>query len=114
MLPKPAWATSSRGDSVEPLMTAMQSPRRIASAPSATLWVPVAQADTMHMLWPIAPGLDRDHPRGRVDQAVGDERRGDGPRALALEEVAWLSIISCCPPAPRAEDDADLGRGSRR
>ena len=36
-------------------MTAMQSPRRIASAASPTLWVPVAQADTMHMLWPIAP-----------------------------------------------------------
>ena len=33
----------------------MQSPRRIASAASATLWVPVAQADTMHRLWPIAP-----------------------------------------------------------
>ena len=55
MLPKPAWATSRRGDSVEPLITAMQSPRRIASAPSATLWVPVAQADAMHTLWPIAP-----------------------------------------------------------
>ena len=36
-------------------MTAMQSPRRIASAASPTLWVPVAQADTMHTLWPIAP-----------------------------------------------------------
>ena len=36
-------------------MTAMQSPRRIASAASPTLCVPVAQADTMHMLWPIAP-----------------------------------------------------------
>jgi hypothetical protein len=36
-------------------MTAMQSPRRIASAPSATLWVPVAQAVTMQALCPIAP-----------------------------------------------------------
>ena len=55
MLPKPAWATSISGDSVEPLMTAMQSPRRIASAASATLCVPVAQAETMQMLWPMAP-----------------------------------------------------------
>ena len=43
------------GASVDPEMTAMQSPRRIASAASPTLWVPVAQADTMHTLWPIAP-----------------------------------------------------------
>ena len=55
MLPNPAWATSMSGASVDPLMTAMQSPRRIASAPSATLWVPVAQAETMQTLWPIAP-----------------------------------------------------------
>ena len=55
MFEKPAWPTSSRGASVEPLMTAMQSPRRIASAASPTLWVPVAQADTMQTLWPMAP-----------------------------------------------------------
>ena len=36
-------------------MTAMQSPRRIASAASPTLCVPVAHADTTHRLWPIAP-----------------------------------------------------------
>ena len=50
MFEKPAWPTSSRGDSVEPAMTAMQSPRRMASAASPTLWVPVAHADTMHTL----------------------------------------------------------------
>ena len=55
MFVKPAWAVSRSGASVEPEITAMQSPRRIASAPSATLWVPVAQADTMQTLWPIAP-----------------------------------------------------------
>ena len=55
MFPKPAWPTSRSGISVDPEMIAMQSPRRIASAASATLWVPVAQADTMHRLWPIAP-----------------------------------------------------------
>jgi len=55
MLVKPMWTSSSRGDSAEPAITAMQSPRRIASAASATLWVPVAQAETMQMLWPIAP-----------------------------------------------------------
>ena len=36
-------------------ITAMQSPRRMASAASPTLCVPVAQADTMHTLWPMAP-----------------------------------------------------------
>ena len=40
---------------MDPAMTAMQSPRRMASAASPTLWVPVAQADTTAMLWPIAP-----------------------------------------------------------
>ena len=55
MFENPAWPTSSSGASVEPLMTAMQSPRRIASAASPTLCVPVAQADTTHTLWPIAP-----------------------------------------------------------
>ena len=34
MFVKPACPTSKRGSSVEPLMTAMQSPRRIASTPS--------------------------------------------------------------------------------
>jgi hypothetical protein len=55
MFEKPAWATSSSGASVDPLITAMQSPRRIASAASPTLWVPVAHAETMQTLWPIAP-----------------------------------------------------------
>ena len=66
-------------------MTAMQSPRRIASAASPTLCVPVAQADTMHTLCPMAPGLDGDHPRAAVDEGVGDERRGDGPVAALVE-----------------------------
>ncbi len=55
MFENPACPTSRSGASVEPEMTAMQSPRRIASAASPTLWVPVAQADTMQTLWPIAP-----------------------------------------------------------
>ena len=55
MFVKPAWAVSSKGASVDPEITATQSPRRMASAPSATEWVPVAQADTMQTLWPMAP-----------------------------------------------------------
>ncbi len=55
MFEKPAWPTSSSGASVEPEITAMQSPRRMASAASPTLCVPVAQAETMQTLWPMAP-----------------------------------------------------------
>ena len=80
-------------------MTAMQSPRRIASAPSATLWVPVAQADTMQTLWPIAP----------VSIAIIPDV--ESTRALAMNVGATLrgpfswspiqaSIISSWPPAP--------------
>ena len=99
MFVKPAWAASRRGASVEPEMTAMQSPRRIASAPSPTLWVPVAQAETMQTLWPIAP----------VSIAIIPEE--ESTRALAMNvgltrfgpfswSVAKFSIISCWPPAP--------------
>ena len=77
----------------------MQSPRRIASAPSATLWVPVEQAETTAMLWPMAP----------VSIAIIPDV--ESTRAFAMN-VGWtrfgpfstsvvkLSIISCCPPAP--------------
>ena len=50
MFPKPMCTISRSGISVEPVIAAMQSPRRIASAPSPTLWVPVEQAVTTHML----------------------------------------------------------------
>src|SRR6185436_9708058 len=99
MLVKPAWATSRSGDSVDPLMTAMQSPRRIASAPSPTLCVPVAQADTMAMLWPMAPVSIAIIPDGLSTSAfamnVGATVRG--PR---FSSEVKLSIIICCPPAP--------------
>ena len=107
MFVKPAWAVSSSGASVEPEMTAMQSPRRIASAASATLWVPVAQADTMQTLWPIAPGLDRDHPGRRVDEGVGDERRRDAPRTLLVEVDPGVDHQLLAAGAG-AEHDADL------
>ena len=80
-------------------MTAMQSPRRIASAPSATLWVPVEHAETIAMLCPIAP----------VSIAIIPDV--ESTRAFAMN-VGWtrfgpfstsvvkLSIISCWPPAP--------------
>ena len=108
MFENPAWATSSSGASVEPLMTAMQSPRRIASAASPTLCVPVAQADTMHTLWPIAPVSMAIIPERAVDERVGDERRRDGPRALLVERhvVVDHQLLAA---GARAEDDADLG-----
>ena len=83
MFVKPAWATSRSGASVEPLMTAMQSPRRIASAASATLWVPVEQAETMADVVTDRACLDGDHPRRRIDERVGDERRLDAVRAAS-------------------------------
>ena len=80
-------------------MTAMQSPRRIASAASPTLWVPVAQADTTHMLWPIAPVSIAIIPEqlsvSALAMKVGATVRG--PRALSESQ---LSSMSVCPPAP--------------
>ncbi len=77
MLPKPAWATSSSGD--------LRRPGDHGDA--------IAAADRLGALGHVVrpgragghdadvvadrPGLDRDHPGGRVDEAVGDERRGD-------------------------------------
>ncbi len=55
MFVKPMWTSSRSGDSADPAMTAMQSPRRIASAASPMEWVPVEQADTGQKLWPFAP-----------------------------------------------------------
>ena len=80
MLLKPAWATSSSGASVDPVMTAMQSPRRIASAASPTLCVPVAQADTTQMLWPMAP----------VSMAIMPEQLST--RALAMNVGATVRL----------------------
>ncbi len=99
MFEKPAWPTSSSGASVEPEMTAMQSPRRIVSAASPTLWVPVAQALTMHTLWPMAP----------VSMAIIPEQLSTSALAMNVgATVRWprswsafqLSIISDWPPAP--------------
>ena len=77
----------------------MQSPRRIASAPSATLWVPVAQADTMQTLWPIAPVSMAIIPEAESTSALAMNVGGTrfGPFSWSVEK---LSIISCCPPAP--------------
>ena len=89
-------------------MTAMQSPRRIASAPSATLWVPVEQARDDADVVADRAGLDRDHARRRVDEGVGDERRLDPVRALLDQgrEVVDHQLLAA---GAGAEDDADLG-----
>ena len=90
-------------------MTAMQSPRRIASAASPTLWVPVAQADTTHMLWPIAPVSMAIIPEqlsvSALAMNVGATVRG--PRSLASShEVVEHQRL---PAGARPEDDPDLG-----
>ena len=99
MLPKPACATSSSGISVEPAMTVWTSPRRMISAPSPTLLVPVEQAVTTHMLWPMAP----------VSIAIIPDVESTRPFAMNVGAtrpgpLSWrtcqLSIISCWPPAP--------------
>ena len=107
MFVKPAWPTSSSGASVEPLMTAMQSPRRIASAASPTLCVPVEQAETTRDVVADRAGLDRDHAGGRVDEGVGDERRLDafGPFSTSVVVVDHQLLAA----GARAEHDADLG-----
>ena len=63
-------------------MTAMQSPRRMASAGSATLCVPVAQAETMQTLWPMAP----------VSTAIIPD--GESTRALAMNVGATVRAAS--------------------
>ena len=99
MFPNPACPTSRRGISVDPEMTAMQSPRRMTSAASATEWVPVAQAETMHRLWPIAPvsmAISPEVESGRaLAMNVGATVRG--PRSRSART---FSIISDWPPAP--------------
>ena len=49
------WTISWSGVSVEPAIAATTSPRRISSAASPMLWVPVEQAVTMHMFGPRMP-----------------------------------------------------------
>jgi hypothetical protein len=69
---KPMWTSSRSGDSAAPAMTAMQSPRRIASAASPIAVVPVEQADTGQKLWPLAP----------VSMAIVPELASTSPLAM--------------------------------
>jgi hypothetical protein len=55
MFEKPMYTISCSGFSVAPAMAAMKSPRRIPSAASPMLCVPVEQAVTMHMFEPRMP-----------------------------------------------------------
>ncbi len=92
---------------MDPEMTAMQSPRRMTSAASATEWVPVAQAETMHRLCPIAPVSMAIIPEVESGRAlamnVGATVRG--PRS---RRASTFSIISDWPPAPVPKIDPDL------
>ena len=107
MLPKPAWATSSRGISDEPAITVWTSPRRISSAPSPTQLVPVEQAVTMHMLCPMAPVSIAIIPdvRSTSPLAMNVGATGSGPLSC---RTIQLSSIRVCPPAPVPEDHADV------
>ena len=89
-------------------MTAMQSPRRIASAASPTLCVPVAQADTMQTLCPMAPVSIAIIPEQLSTRAfamnVGATVRG--PRVVQRDVVVDHQLLAA---GARPEDHADLG-----
>ena len=96
---KPMCATSISGFSVEPEMTAVTSPRLIASAASPSACVPVAQAETTAMLCPTAP----------VSMAIMPEVLSTKPCAIKVGatlrgpfsfQAIWFSIKSPWPPAP--------------
>jgi hypothetical protein len=99
MLEKPAWPISSSAFSVEPAMIAVQSPRRIVSAASPTQDVPVEQAVTTQMLWPMAPVSMAIIPdvesTSELAMKVGETR--SGPRSFRTS--SWSFIISW-PPLP--------------
>ena len=99
MFMNPICATSMSGFSVEPEMTAVTSPRLIASAASPSACVPVAQAETTAMLWPRAP----------VSIAIIPEVLSTKPCAIKVGatlrgpfsfHAIWFSMKSPCPPAP--------------
>ncbi len=99
MLPNPACATSSSGISLEPEMIVCTSPRRMISAASPTQLVPVEQAVTTQMLWPMAP----------VSIAIIPDVLSTRPFAMNVgatrlgpfwSSTCQLSIISDWPPAP--------------
>jgi len=108
MFSKPAWATSMSGASVEPLMTAVQSPRRMTSAASATLCVPVAQAETMQTLWPIAPVSMAIMPDVESTRALAMNVGGtrSWPRSFEDREAVDHQELAA---GARPEDDADVG-----
>ena len=85
----------------------MQSPRRIASAASATLCVPVAQADTMQTLWPIAPVSIASIPDVESTRAFAMNVGGTPPRALLLERDPGVEH-QMLPAGARAVHDPDV------
>ena len=97
-----------QGRLVEPLITAMQSPRRIASAPSPTLCVPVAQADTMQMLWPIAPVSMAIIPEVLSVRALA-MNVGATVRGPFVVEVVVVVDHQLLATGARSKDDADVG-----
>ena len=99
MFMKPMCATSRSGFSVEPAITAVTSPRLIASAASPKACVPVAQAETTARLCPTAPDSIAIIPEVLSTRPwamkVGATERG--PFSF---QAIWFSMKSPCPPAP--------------
>jgi len=99
MLVNPMCTSSSRGDSAAPVMTAVQSPRRMISAASPMALVPVEQAETGQKLWPLAP----------VSMAIVPELASTRPLAMKkgltdrtplVCQTSWLLMNRPCPPPP--------------
>ena len=99
MLEKPMWTISWSGVSVEPAMAATTSPRRMSSAASPTLWVPVEHAVTMHMFGPRMPVSIAIWPDA-VSGSMLAMKNGLTDRAPFACHVSRASIMSLEPPPP--------------
>ncbi len=80
-------------------MAAMKSPRRMPSAASPMLCVPVEQAVTMHMFGPRMPVSMAIWPDA-VSGSMLAMKKGLTVRAPFVSQASLLSMISCGPPPP--------------
>ena len=93
------WISSWSGVSVEPATAAMTSPRRISSAASPMLCVPVEQAVTMHMFGPRMPVSMAIWPEA-VSGSMLAMKNGLTERGPFVSQVSRLSMRSLAPPPP--------------
>jgi hypothetical protein len=99
MFENPMWTISWSGDSVAPVIAAITSPRRIASAASPMLCVPVEHAVTTHMLWPRMPVSIAIWPDA-VSGSMLAMKNGLTNREPFFSQTSMLSSSSCGPPPP--------------